>query len=141
MQWPGLILALLPPVKSSRRTIFGSKIRCRSAASTSQSTRTHRFARVANDATTEVLPVPPLPLMTTSSFIVLLHWESDEQRTNLSGKRRHGIAGQLAARIGFGHGPVVGDLGQDGDALARAVLTDLIVADVTAVEHDGQRKF
>ena len=51
------------------------------------------------------------------------------------------FAGQLTTRIGFGHGPVVGDFGQYGNALTDAILTDLIVADVATVEHDGQRQF
>ncbi len=61
--------ANLPPLKSAVRFTSGAKIRCKSAASTSQSANTAFFARAAKDATMLVLPVPPLPLMTTTSFI------------------------------------------------------------------------
>jgi hypothetical protein len=69
MQSAGRITASRPLVNACRSRTSGASTRWRSAASTSQSANTGRDASAAKDATTLVLPVPPLPLMTTSSFI------------------------------------------------------------------------
>jgi len=45
------------------------RIRCKSAASTSQSANTAFLAREAKAAVMDVFPVPPLPLITVSCFI------------------------------------------------------------------------
>jgi len=61
------IWASYPPEKGQRARTCGSRTRCRSAGSTSQSATTASPASAKNDATRLVLPVPPFPLMTTSS--------------------------------------------------------------------------
>ncbi len=69
MQSAGRITASRPLQKSWRSRTRGERTRCRSAASTSQSAMTGRWARTANDAVRLVFPVPPLPLMMTISFM------------------------------------------------------------------------
>ena len=74
VHWSARIRAIFPPLKSSLCCMVGSRTRCRSAASTSQSARTLFFASAANEATRLVLPVPPFPLTTTSSFTFFPLW-------------------------------------------------------------------
>jgi hypothetical protein len=73
MHFSAIMEAFLPPEKSVVCFTFGSKTKCRSAASTSQSANIAFLASAANDATMLVLPVPPFPLMTTNSFTIFPH--------------------------------------------------------------------
>lgn len=68
------------PLRNSLRSrIRGRSTRSRSAASTSQSAMTGRFARTAKEAARLVLPVRPLPLTMTS----FLHaWKFPLMKTN-----------------------------------------------------------
>jgi hypothetical protein len=67
-----LSFAVFPLLNSWRSFTIGCSKRCRSAASTSQSTITLFLASDANEAVRTLLPVPPLPLITTNCFIALL---------------------------------------------------------------------
>lgn len=100
-------------------------------ASTSRSQTTLFWDRWARLAQTDVLPVPPLPLMTTIS-----------RMTGSFGERQHGIAqgfephppfrrgcrDEASLCVRFGGGAIKGQLAEQGKALFRAIRTQCAVS-------------
>ena len=71
VQASGSMTASCPEWNACSSWRSGESSRCRSGASTSRSQITECRAKSAKAAVSEVLPVPPLPLTTTSSFMAL----------------------------------------------------------------------